>query len=233
MKLEFFVTAASTVVIVGMTGHYALQYQKNALQMQASAMNGAPFAPEIQPPTALQAAPAARASASAPAPTPPSAARVTANSPSAPAATATAPAKSGATQAAPSGGTASVVLSAVEVAKHASPQDCWIIIQSNVYNVTSYLRLHPGGAGRITPYCGRDATQAFATKGGEGTHSRAASADLARYLLGPLNSASTVQAQASAGAPAGTAAVSGAGSGANGGSASSVNGEGEYEADDD
>jgi len=60
--------------------------------------------------------------------------------------------------------TPGAVISAQEVAKHSSSGDCWIIISNKVYDVSSYLRSHPGGAGAITPYCGKEATQAFQTK---------------------------------------------------------------------
>ena len=55
-----------------------------------------------------------------------------------------------------------------EVAKHNSQSDCYImIINSKVYNITSYINSHPGGLGFVS-YCGQEATQAFDTKGGRG-----------------------------------------------------------------
>ena len=78
---------------------------------------------------------------------------------------------------------------ASEVAKHNSSKDCWIIIQSKVYNVTVHLRTHPGGGGLITPYCGKDATQAFQTKGGlGGNHSSRAYGQLNAFYVGNLAS---------------------------------------------
>ena len=85
------------------------------------------------------------------------------------------------------GGTTTI--SAQEVAKHSSSSDCWIIISNKVYNVSSYLRSHPGGAGTITPYCGKDATHAFDTKdlGGSGAnHSSRAYNHLDSIYVGDL-----------------------------------------------
>lgn len=78
------------------------------------------------------------------------------------------------------------VLSAESVAQHNTPSDCWIIIVGKVYGVGGYLTQHPGGARRITPYCGQDATQAFASRGGTGQHSLFAQQELALLLLGPV-----------------------------------------------
>lgn len=73
-----------------------------------------------------------------------------------------------------------------QVAEKSNPDDCWIIISGNVYNVTDYLTQHPGGADRITPFCGKDATQAFATRGGDGSHSSTAQSIKDNYLIGSV-----------------------------------------------
>lgn len=52
-------------------------------------------------------------------------------------------------------------IAASEVATHNTPSDCWTIIKSNVYDLSSYIQQHPGGAGALTNLCGIDATQAF------------------------------------------------------------------------
>jgi cytochrome b involved in lipid metabolism len=33
----------------------------------------------------------------------------------------------------------------VEVEKHATPEDCWVIVHSKVYDVTTFVPRHPGG----------------------------------------------------------------------------------------
>ncbi|GAA6036498.1 hypothetical protein JCM8097_003535 [Rhodosporidiobolus ruineniae] len=48
-----------------------------------------------------------------------------------------------------------------EVAKHNSKDDCWVIIDGQVLDVTKFLPDHPGGAKAIVLYAGRDATEEF------------------------------------------------------------------------
>jgi L-lactate dehydrogenase (cytochrome) len=38
------------------------------------------------------------------------------------------------------------MLSAEEIAGHRSTSSCWIVVDDKVYDVTSYLSEHPGGA---------------------------------------------------------------------------------------
>lgn len=48
-----------------------------------------------------------------------------------------------------------------DVAKHKSKDDCWVIIDGQVLDVTKFLPDHPGGAKAILLYAGRDATEEF------------------------------------------------------------------------
>ncbi len=79
------------------------------------------------------------------------------------------------------------ILSSVEINKHNNPSDCWLLIQGKVYVVSDFLSRHPGGAGFITPYCGRDATQPFLTKAGKGSHSQEAYKLLGLIYIGDQN----------------------------------------------
>lgn len=80
----------------------------------------------------------------------------------------------------------SKALTKAEVAKHNSESDCYMIVNSKVYDVTTYLPYHPGGAYRIIQYCGQDGTVAFDTKGGQGQHSNRAGNDLSSLYVGDL-----------------------------------------------
>lgn len=48
-----------------------------------------------------------------------------------------------------------------EMKKHNSLSDCWIALNGKVYDVTSFLQVHPGGAARILEVAGGDATEKF------------------------------------------------------------------------
>jgi cytochrome b involved in lipid metabolism len=74
-----------------------------------------------------------------------------------------------------------------EVALHNSPQDCWVVINSSVYDVTAFALGHPGSPEAIYQFCGQDATQAFNTKGGNGTHSGLARRELSSLKIGELD----------------------------------------------
>jgi L-lactate dehydrogenase (cytochrome) len=53
------------------------------------------------------------------------------------------------------------LISAEEVAKHNTRDDCWVIISGQVYDVTEFLDQHPGGAKVILQQAGDDATEVF------------------------------------------------------------------------
>lgn len=47
------------------------------------------------------------------------------------------------------------------VKQHATSADCWSIIDKGVYDLTDYVKDHPGGQGLITAICGRNGTKMF------------------------------------------------------------------------
>jgi len=48
-----------------------------------------------------------------------------------------------------------------EVAKHTAKDDCWVVLDGKVLNVTSFLKDHPGGELAILTFAGKDATAEF------------------------------------------------------------------------
>jgi cytochrome b involved in lipid metabolism len=78
-------------------------------------------------------------------------------------------------------------LTALVVAEHNTPDDCWVIENNNIYDMTDYISQHAGGEKSITDYCGKDATTAFEAKGGTGgTHSDQARQKLSEFYIGDL-----------------------------------------------
>ncbi len=73
------------------------------------------------------------------------------------------------------------------VVEHSTTDNCWIVINNNVYNVTDFISSHPGGKA-IVDGCGKDATELFETRpSGSGTpHSDRARTMLEKYYIGSL-----------------------------------------------
>ena len=66
-----------------------------------------------------------------------------------------------------------------EVNTHNTADDCWMILDNKVYNVTAWVDLHPGGDA-IGEGAGKDATSLFEFQ----HHSEHAREILAKYLIG-------------------------------------------------
>jgi len=45
--------------------------------------------------------------------------------------------------------------------EHKSPDDAWSAIGGKVYNITPYLKFHPGGEKELMRVAGRDGTKLF------------------------------------------------------------------------
>jgi len=61
--------------------------------------------------------------------------------------------------------------------------NCWAVIDDSVYDLTKWIKSHPGGSGAIIGLCGTDGSSSFnARHGGQSSPK----STLAGYLLGPL-----------------------------------------------
>ena len=76
-----------------------------------------------------------------------------------------------------------IELSMTTVAQKNTPENCWAVVSNNVYNLTAYIRAHPGGAANITKLCGTDATAAFANQHGQSAKPNTA---LKSFVIGTL-----------------------------------------------
>ena len=63
--------------------------------------------------------------------------------------------------AAPAAGGGGGGISMADVAKHNSKTDCWVVVDKQVLDVTSFLGDHPGGELAILTFAGKDATEEF------------------------------------------------------------------------
>jgi cytochrome b involved in lipid metabolism len=74
-----------------------------------------------------------------------------------------------------------------DVAAHAAQEDCWLAIHGKVYDVTHYIKSHPGGTA-ILEGCGKDATDLFEIRpmGSGLPHSDIARHIMQKYYIGEL-----------------------------------------------
>jgi len=76
-----------------------------------------------------------------------------------------------------------------ELSKHSTPNDCYLGISGNVYDVSSYISRHPGGRRTITENCGKEVTSIFAR-----IHSNRAWDILKKYKVDSLNTSTNTNA---------------------------------------
>ena len=82
-------------------------------------------------------------------------------------------------------------LSNSEIKTHNLKSDCWSIVNGNVYNLTSYVKSHPGGASVIANICGKDGSKAFVNQhNNQGKPNNV----LSSFLLGPVGASITAEA---------------------------------------
>ena len=73
-----------------------------------------------------------------------------------------------------------------EVAKHNTEDDCWIIANDNVYDVTLFISLHPAGKDSIIKNAGKEQTDSY------NYHNVVAKAWWKHYKIGKLKNADKV-----------------------------------------
>jgi cytochrome b involved in lipid metabolism len=69
-----------------------------------------------------------------------------------------------------------------EVAEHNTPEDCWIVIDGGVYDITEWHMEHPGGSDILMENGGADASSMFDAIG----HSEEAIDTREEYRIGDL-----------------------------------------------
>lgn len=74
-----------------------------------------------------------------------------------------------------------------EASQHSTRDDCWVIIDGKVYDVTTYLDEHPGGDYVLLGATGRDSTEDFEDAG----HSSDARKLMADYFIGEIDTSPT------------------------------------------
>ncbi|KAI6674443.1 hypothetical protein NL676_002349 [Syzygium grande] len=75
------------------------------------------------------------------------------------------------------------VFTLAEVSEHGSPEDCWLVIEGKVYDVTKFLEDHPGGDEVLLSATGKDATDDFVDVG----HSSTARAMMDEFYVGEID----------------------------------------------
>lgn len=62
--------------------------------------------------------------------------------------------------------TASKTYAMKQVRRHGATGHCWSVVNRNVYDLTAWIGLHPGGSAAIAGMCGRNGTAAFTSQHG-------------------------------------------------------------------
>ncbi|CAI9096438.1 OLC1v1032591C1 [Oldenlandia corymbosa var. corymbosa] len=78
--------------------------------------------------------------------------------------------------------TLSEIYTMEEAALHNTKEDCWVVIDGKVYDVSAYLDEHPGGDDVLLTATGKDATDEFEDAG----HSKSARELMEKFCIGRL-----------------------------------------------
>jgi len=69
-----------------------------------------------------------------------------------------------------------------EVAEHNTKEDCWVVMDNRVYDITTFIDRHPGGTGPIVNMAGKDATDVFSNYHAARVYNQM----LPKYLIGEV-----------------------------------------------
>lgn len=83
------------------------------------------------------------------------------------------------------------IFAPVDVAKHTTKDDCWVVRDGKVYNVSEFVADHPGGDDLILKYAGQD-IGAIMKDASEHDHSQSAYEMLGEYLVGKIGANATI-----------------------------------------
>ncbi|XP_062111479.1 cytochrome b5 [Humulus lupulus] len=75
------------------------------------------------------------------------------------------------------------LFSMAEASQHNTKDDCWVVIDGKVYDLSSYLDEHPGGDDIVLAATGKDATDDFEDAG----HSKTAKELMQSFFIGELD----------------------------------------------
>lgn len=78
-----------------------------------------------------------------------------------------------------------VVLTTQEIAKHSNANDCWMIVDEKVYDLTTLVFSHSGGSQTILQDCGKDGSVEYNKKYGK-DHSVKTDSILNSFYIGNL-----------------------------------------------
>lgn len=70
-----------------------------------------------------------------------------------------------------------------EIKKHSNVKSCWIVIHGSVYDLTKYLKDHPGGPNVLLEYAGLDGSFLF----DRAAHSKKTKAHMENYKIGEVS----------------------------------------------
>lgn len=89
------------------------------------------------------------------------------------------------------GSASAETLNLSEVQKHSTAEDCWVVIDQKVYDVTAFIKEDAKHARALEGKCGKDVSQGWHTKSPmiQKEHSKKAQLQAKKYLVGQLDEA--------------------------------------------